>query len=109
MKFKTLGKKWFETVPVPEIFADFKKDDPNAVLIVDVGGNTGHDILDFHKAWPNQQGRLIVEDLPDVIEDVDKEALKPVEALAHDFFTPQPVKGAKAYCLKMVSRKWIVE
>jgi len=103
MKFKTLGKKWFETVPIPELFADFKKDDPNAVLMVDVGGNTGHDILDFHKAWPNQAGRLIVEDLPAAIQSVDKEALKPVEALEHDFFTPQPVKAAKAYYLKMVS------
>lgn len=103
MKFKTLGKKWFETVPIPEMFADFKNDDPNAVLMVDVGGNTGHDILDFHKAWPNQAGRLIVEDLPSAIQSVDKEALKPVEALGHDFFTPQPIKAAKVYFLKMVS------
>jgi len=37
-------------VPIPELFADFKKDDPNAVLMVTIGGNTGHDILNFHKA-----------------------------------------------------------
>lgn len=104
MKFKTMAKKWFETVPVQELFADFKKDDPNAVLMVDVGGNTGHDITNFHTAWPNQPGRLIVEDLPGAVQSIDKEALKPVEAVAHDFFTPQPVKGAKAYYLKMVSR-----
>lgn len=102
MKFKTLAKKWFETVPVKEIFADFKKDDPDAVLMVDVGGNSGHDTLDFHRAWPDQPGRLIVEDLPAVIQTIDREALKPVEAVEHDFFTPQPVKGAKAYYLKMV-------
>lgn len=103
MKFKTLAKKWFETVPIAELFADFKKDDPNAVLMVDVGGNNGYDLLNFHKAWPNQPGRLIVQDLPGAIERVDKQALKPVEALAHDFFTPQPVKAAKAYHLKTVS------
>ncbi|KAF3927869.1 hypothetical protein ABW20_dc0104447 [Dactylellina cionopaga] len=85
MKFKTLGKKWFEIVPVPELFADFKRDDPDAVLMVDIGGNAGHDILNFHKAWPGQPGRLIVEDLPDLIQSLDKEALKPVEALGHDF------------------------
>ncbi|KAF3901715.1 O-demethylpuromycin-O-methyltransferase [Arthrobotrys entomopaga] len=106
MKFKTLGKKWFEMVPVPELFADFKKDDPEAVLMVDIGGNAGHDILNFHKAWPDQPGRLVVEDLPDLIQGLDKDALKPVEALGHDFFKPQPIKGAKAYFLKMVLHDW---
>ncbi|EPS37811.1 hypothetical protein H072_8449 [Dactylellina haptotyla CBS 200.50] len=106
MKFKTLGKKWFEMVPVQELFADFKKDDPNAVLMVDIGGNAGHDISNFHKAWPDQPGRLIVEDLPDLIKGLDTEALKPVEALGHDFFKPQPIKGAKAYFLKMVLHDW---
>ncbi|KAF2096919.1 S-adenosyl-L-methionine-dependent methyltransferase [Rhizodiscina lignyota] len=106
MKFKTLSKKWFECVPVDDLFADFKSSDPDGVLMVDVGGDTGYDALNFHKAYPNLPGRLVVQDLPASIAKLDKEAIKPVEAMPHDFFTPQPVKNAKAFYLKMVLHDW---
>ncbi|KAJ9644471.1 hypothetical protein H2201_007800 [Coniosporium apollinis] len=69
-------------------------------------GNTGQDILGFHKAHPNLPGRLIIQDLPATIQSLDTAKLEPVEAMAHDFFTPQPVKGAKAYYMKMVLHDW---
>lgn len=71
-----------------------------------MGGNTGQDILGFHKAHPNLPGRLIIQDLPATIQSLDTAKLEPVEAMAHDFFTPQPVKGAKAYYMKMVLHDW---
>lgn len=104
MKFKTMARKWYETVPVDEIFGT--PSDASAVLLVDVGGNTGHDILGFHKAHPNLPGRLILQDLPTTIQSLDAAKLEPIEAMAHDFFTPQPVKGAKAYYMKMVLHDW---
>ncbi|KAG6355801.1 hypothetical protein INS49_003767 [Diaporthe citri] len=104
MKFKSVRQNWYDTVTLNEIFpADF---DPQAVLMVDVGGNAGHDLLGFHRAHPKQPGRLILQDLPNQLQPLDKQALAPVEPMAHDFFTPQPVKGAKAYYLKMVLHDW---
>jgi hypothetical protein len=105
MHMKTLGQKWYETVPVEKILdtANVSADD---VLLVDVGGNTGYDLLGFHKAHPNLPGKLIVQDLPGCLETVDAQSIAPVEPMAHDFFSPQPVEGAKAYYMKMVLHDW---
>lgn len=104
MKFKSAHQNWYDTVTLSEIFsADF---DPQEVLMVDVGGNAGHDLLGFHRTHPRQPGRLILQDLPGQIQPLDKHALAPIEAMSHDFFTPQPVEGAKAYYLKMVLHDW---
>ncbi|KAL1847551.1 hypothetical protein Daus18300_013920 [Diaporthe australafricana] len=104
MKFKSIPQNWYDTVTLSEILpADF---DAREVLMVDVGGSSGHDLVGFNRAHPNQPGRLILQDLPGQIEPLDKEALDPIETMCHDFFTPQPVKGAKAYYLKMVLHDW---
>lgn len=104
MKFKSSHQNWYNTVPLSEIFpAEF---DPDKVLMVDVGGNAGHDILGFHRTHPTQPGRLILQDLPGQIQPLDTRALAPVELVCHDFFTPQPIKGAKVYYLKMVLHDW---
>ena len=97
--------KWFDASPVEEIL-EIKTVDPSSVLMVDMGGNVGHDLQIFHQAYPNLPGRLIVQDLPGAISTVDTEAIKPVEAMAHDFFKPQPIVGAKAYYMKMVLHDW---
>ncbi|KAK6400874.1 hypothetical protein LTR81_023915 [Elasticomyces elasticus] len=104
MSFKTLETKWYEAVPVEQILGSKCKADE--VLIVDVGGNTGYDLLGFHRTHPNVKGRLVVQDLPKSISAIDKEGIKPVETMDHDFFTSQPVRGAKAYYLKMVLHDW---
>ncbi|KAK3679514.1 hypothetical protein LTR78_001075 [Recurvomyces mirabilis] len=104
MKLLSSGPRWYDTVPVEEIFGT--SCGPSDVLLVDVGGNAGHDITKFHQANPNLQGKLILEDLPQTIESIDAKAIAPVEPLAHDFFTEQPVKGAKAYYLKMILHDW---
>lgn len=104
MKFKSSHQNWYNTITLGEIFpADL---DSGEVLMVDVGGNAGHDILGFHRTHPKQPGRLILQDLPGQIQLLDAQALAPIELMCHDFFTPQPVKGAKAYYLKMVLHDW---
>lgn len=104
MKFKSVHQNWYDTINLSEILpADF---DPQEVLMVDIGGNAGHDLLGFHRAHPKQPGRLILQDLPGQIQPLDKQALAPIEPMSHDFFTSQPVKGAKAYYLKMVLHDW---
>lgn len=108
MNFKTVGLRWFE-VPnlMGSIFADAKygKDD---VLLVDVGGSGGHDLLAYEEAQPSSPGRLVLQDLPTTINSLDaqKFAQHRIELIGHDFFTPQPVKGAKVYYLKMCLHDW---
>jgi hypothetical protein len=105
MDFKTLGKKWFEQVDVEEIF-DHPKDD-DKTLMVDIGGSFGYDIIDFNRLYPNMPGGLVLQDLSSTINNLpasfphDK-----ITAQVHDFFTTQPVKGAKVYYLHMVLHDW---
>ena len=61
------------------------------VLLVDVGGGKG-DLLDrFRQQRPDLKGRLILQDLPNVVE--GRQSQLDVEFMAHDFFETQPVRG----------------
>jgi len=64
----------------------------NDVAIVDVGGGMGHDLVELRNKQPGFPGRFILQDLPQVIEQISP-PLKGIEAMAHDFYTEQPVKG----------------
>ena len=103
MTFKNSGLQWYEE---PEIIRSALGDGVNKeeVLIVDMGGSSGHQLTGFRKAHPSMTGRLVLQDLQSTIDELDKDALlsQGVEATAHDFFTDQPVQGAKAYYFKMV-------
>ena len=66
-------------------------EEDDAVLMVDVGGGRGHDLLELAKRKGPEHGRLILQDLPEVIADAPE--LELVESMGYDFFTPQPVKG----------------
>ncbi|RDW63706.1 hypothetical protein BP6252_11251 [Coleophoma cylindrospora] len=76
-----------------------------AVLLVDVGGGSGHDILDFHKQYSGISGRLILQDRPDVIAST-KDFPDRIEKMPYDFFTEQPIKGARAYYLHFILHDW---
>lgn len=54
---------WYEMFPMASILAPNAKRDREAVLLVEVGGNKGHEIANFHEAHPNIPGRLILQDL----------------------------------------------
>ncbi|KUL83650.1 hypothetical protein ZTR_11051 [Talaromyces verruculosus] len=91
--------------PVEEALLTGAKSDSNAVLLVDVGGGLGHDLAEFHRKHPSAPGKLIVQDKGDVIQQISGNLGK-VEAMAHDFFTEQPIKGARAYYLHSVLHDW---
>jgi hypothetical protein len=63
----------------------------HAPLLVDVGGNVGHDIEKFRARHPEDASRLILQDRPDVVRLA--KCPSTVQVMAHDFFTPQPIKG----------------
>ena len=70
--------------------------DADAVLLVDVGGSLGHDIVEFHRKHPKVPGRLVLQDLPEVIEQI-QEPLVGIEPMAHNFFKEQPIKGQSIF------------
>jgi hypothetical protein len=96
------GKDWFEIYPVEErlnVASD------SETLLIDVGGGTGHDLIEFKKRFPNLPGKLITQDLPAALDDI-KELPAGIEGMKHDFFSPQPIKGAKAYFLRHILHDW---
>ena len=84
---------WFEYYPVDQFLGEGMQDE-KAVLIVDVGGGRGHELQAFKRAFPHQRGRLVLQDQPETIDDIDHLALG-VEAVKHDFFTAQPIQGSR--------------
>ncbi|KAH7076143.1 S-adenosyl-L-methionine-dependent methyltransferase, partial [Paraphoma chrysanthemicola] len=96
--------KFINSYPAAE---RLKQDDPDRVLFVDIGGSLGHQVRKFAETYPSLAGKLVLEDLPEVIEqaiDVPSSITK----IGHDFFTPQPasVKHAKAFYLRMILHDW---
>lgn len=94
-------RKWTEWYPVQSRVLDGALE--GTVLMVDVGGGDGHDILDFNSKFPNS-GRLVLEDLG-VVTDGIGEFDKSIEKISYDFFTEQPVKGEySSFILKIQAR-----
>ncbi|KAI0477477.1 S-adenosyl-L-methionine-dependent methyltransferase [Xylariaceae sp. FL0804] len=98
--------QWFDLLDVDAmLLADPATKDPEAALLVDVGGGGGHDIAEFYRRFPHVQGRLVLQDLPEVIDaivDLDGR----IERVKHDFFEPQPVKGARCYYFRSILHDW---
>lgn len=87
----TMGTRsyWLDWFPIQERLLDGMT--PDSVLLVDVGGGRGHDIVAFHEKYP-RRGRLVLEDLSAVTETTEE--LDPaIERITYNFFTPQPVEG----------------
>ncbi|KAJ8068749.1 hypothetical protein OCU04_002446 [Sclerotinia nivalis] len=96
-----LDDTWLSVYPVE---AEVKDWDPEAPVYVDVGGSVGHQCAGFKLRYPNLPGRVILQDLPHTIAAA---RLTPgVQNMAHDFFEPQPIKGAKFYYMRAVLHDW---
>jgi hypothetical protein len=100
---------WYDPgfYPVPEQMITGFDASTSDALLVDVGGGKGHDVAAFVAQHPNHPGRVILQDREPVIAAVVANGgEKPFEAVAHDFFTPQPVKAARAYSLHSILHDW---
>ncbi|KAF1968428.1 S-adenosyl-L-methionine-dependent methyltransferase [Bimuria novae-zelandiae CBS 107.79] len=100
------GEEWFEYYPVEEKLR-LAEHDESGILLVDIGGNVGHDLVNFQKRFPGLRGRLVLEDTPAIVDSATD--LPPnIERVGHDFFTPQPhiLQNAKAYYLRNVLHDW---
>lgn len=98
------GVQWYDYYPWQENLAT--TDNTNRVLLVDIGGGKGHDLSGFKRKFPEVKNPLNVQDLPGVIGDIQEPLIQGVNAVGHNMFDPQPVKGAKAYYMRTVLHDW---
>lgn len=98
------GEDWFDNFPVEEKLHN-SSGDSNFPLLLDIGGGLGSRLTAFKAKYPNLPGRLILQDLSVVIDDI-KSIGPGIELMKHDFFAPQPIKGARAYYLRCVLHDW---
>ena len=93
----TMGarKYWVDWYPVQERLLQGAA--KSTALIVDVGGGKGHDLQAFHEKYP-QRGRLVLQDLPQAIDNI-KELDPAIERAKYDFFTDQPTRGTESTLL----------
>ncbi|KAF7536990.1 hypothetical protein G7054_g4069 [Neopestalotiopsis clavispora] len=100
-----LGNQWFAVFPFEKELGNFS----GPHVLVDVGGGFGHQCVALRARYPELQGKLVLEDLQQALEHLPPPLatqLKGVEQVAHNFFEPQPIKGAKFYYLRQVLHDW---
>lgn len=96
---------WFSVFPLERELGGFlEASKPGVPAFVDIGGGFGHQCGSLAAAFPALKGRLVLQDLSQTIGIAP--GLDGVEFMAHDFFQPQPVKGAKFYYLRNVLHDW---
>lgn len=83
---------WVDWFDIQQLIIDGYNAKPEEVLLVDVRGGEGNYLRQFREKFPEAPGRLILQDLPQVISTIEN-LPEGTELAPHDFFTPQPVKG----------------
>lgn len=76
----------------------------NKKIFVDVGGSTGHQCRRLLAKYPQLKGRVVLEDLPQVIQVA--QCIEGCEFVGCDMFDGQPVQGAKYYYCRNVLHDW---
>lgn len=92
------GLEWFEHFPAE---TRSRVEYSSNGLLVDIGGNLGHDLIAFKQKHPAIPCKIILQDPPSVIDNV-KDLPPGIEAVTHDVFASQPFKSTKAYYLRSV-------
>lgn len=90
-----------------ELYIDVADAKPKRFQFIDVGGGTGHISRAVLAKFPGLHGFIAVEDRADqntvTRGDFAQDGIKRV---AHDFFTEQPLVGAKAYYMRNILHDW---
>ncbi|KAL4888675.1 O-methyltransferase-domain-containing protein [Aspergillus ambiguus] len=95
---------WVDWFDVQGTIIDGCRTQTDEVLFVDVGGGEGHYLHAFNEKFFDAPGRRVLQDLPQVISNMDNP--KGIELMTHDFFSPQPIKGARAYYMHWILHDW---
>lgn len=96
--------QWFDIFPIHERIAGIQN--PDGVLVCDVGGGHGHELVKFSERFPDAKGRLVLEDLDSTFEGLSLPA--EIKVISHDFFQPQPqeASGASFYYMRQIMHDW---
>lgn len=97
-------QSWADSYPVKKELAGFKPSSDSAVL-VDIGGGFGQHSVFFKEKFPHIEGRIVVQDLPSTLAHLPSKPAG-IDFEEYDFFTPQPIKGAKFYYLRHIMHDW---
>lgn len=101
--------KWMDAgIPTDDLHLSSHDVEKDRVMLVDVGGSSGHQCVALRKAFPELKGRLVLQDLDFMVDMIDKKYAEEIgfEPMAHDFFKPQAIKGAKVYYMRNVLHDW---
>ncbi|KOS20719.1 Demethylsterigmatocystin 6-O-methyltransferase [Escovopsis weberi] len=93
--------RWFDAFPLAAALGAFAGPD----VFVDVGGGLGHQSLRLLAAFPDLRDRILLQDLPQTLAHIEA-PLDGVRTMEHDFFTPQPVRGARFYYVRNILHDW---
>ncbi|GLA91908.1 hypothetical protein AtubIFM57143_006561 [Aspergillus tubingensis] len=92
---------FLDVFPAPDKASETSAD---RALFVDIGGGFGQQAISFREKYSQLEGRVIVQDLAPTTANATQHP--GVEFMAYNFFTPQPVKGAKFYYLRNILHDW---
>ncbi|KAI0019982.1 O-methyltransferase [Xylariomycetidae sp. FL0641] len=101
-------KQWFDFFDINGILLDGAKStdaDPDATLLIDIGGGEGYDLAQFHKRYPAAPRNLIVQDLPEVSDSI-QDLTAEIKRQKYNFFTEQPVRSARCYYFRSTFHDW---
>lgn len=97
---------WVESYPIEKAIGSFKAGAESALLL-DIGGGFGQQAAAFKSQVPYASGRIVVQDIASTLTHAP--SIEGIEFQEHDFFTPQPIKGAKFYYLRHILHDWTDE
>lgn len=111
MAAQRIGQRsvWDGRVPLVDFHMSDQDLRSRRVLVVDIGGGYGHQMVELRRQHPNMQGKTIMQDLAfvhDMRPNIEEFCSQGIEPAAHDFMQPQPVRGAKVYYLRNVIHNW---
>ncbi|KAH6653364.1 O-methyltransferase-domain-containing protein, partial [Truncatella angustata] len=89
-----------DVIPLDESVSSVNK----GPVLVDIGGNTGQQAGRLVSEYPELAGRVVIQDREETVN--SNPGIRGVEFQAHDFFSAQPVKGAKYYYLRAILHNW---
>ncbi|KAJ2986871.1 hypothetical protein NUW58_g3573 [Xylaria curta] len=95
------GAPWFSVFPFEQELGNFA----GAHAFIDVGGGFGHQCLSLRAAFPSLENKIVLQDLPETLKQTSFD-LKGILPMAHDFFQPQPLKGARFYYMRNILHDW---
>ncbi|RAL66952.1 hypothetical protein DID88_007734 [Monilinia fructigena] len=81
------------------------KSDNESVLVVDIGGGSGHVTKQIMKIVEEIPGKVVLQERDELIDSIGH-TIPEVTTMKYDFFTPQPIKGAPIYYIRRCLHDW---